>query len=158
LAYVGDGNNVAHSLMLLAAKLGMNCTIGCPVGYTPNAQVTAQASIIGAETGAKIAVLHDPIAAVTGADAVYTDVWTSMGQEQEREERLRVFPPFQINAGLLIHANPGALIMHCLPAHRGEEITEEAVESKCSVIFDEAENRLHAQKAVLALGMGWLPD
>ena len=158
LAYVGDGNNVAHSLMLLAAKLGMNCTIGCPADYAPDAKITEQASAFATATGATIQVLHDPIAAVTGADAVYTDVWTSMGQEKEREERLRVFPPFQINAELLSYANPGALIMHCLPAHRGEEITDEAVESKYSVIFDEAEKRLHAQKAVLALGMGWLPD
>lgn len=158
LAYVGDGNNVVHSLMLLAAKLGMNCRIGCPTGYEPDAKLTAAAQLCAQETGAIIEVLHDPAAAVMDADAVYTDVWTSMGQENEREERLRIFPPFQINAELLSHANPGALIMHCLPAHRGEEISAAAMDSPNSVVFDEAENRLHAQKAVLALGMGWLPD
>ncbi|MHB9132196.1 MAG: ornithine carbamoyltransferase [Armatimonadota bacterium] len=157
LAYVGDGNNVAHSLMLLAAKLGVHCSVGCPAGYEPAAAITARCQAIGAETGARIEVVRDPKMAVVGADAVYTDVWTSMGQEEEQAERLRVFPPYQVNAELLRGAKPDAIVMHCLPAHRGEEITDEVVEGPLSVVLDEAENRLHAQKAVLALAFGWSP-
>jgi ornithine carbamoyltransferase len=157
LAYVGDGNNVANSLMLLAAKLGMRCVIGCPAGYAPPAELVARAQAVAAETGASVEITSDPVAAVTGADAVYTDVWTSMGQEAEREERLRVFPSYQLNAALLRHAKPDAVVMHCLPAHRGEEITDEVVEGPQSVVLDEAENRLHAQKAVMALALGWEP-
>lgn len=157
LTYLGDGNNVAHSLMLLAAKLGMHCRLACPAGYEPSADILARAQAIGRETGATVTVSADPIAMVTGADALYTDVWTSMGQEAERDERLRIFPPYQLNASLLRQAKPDALVMHCLPAHRGEEITEEVLEGPQSVILDEAENRLHAQKAVLALALGWMP-
>ncbi|HOF90191.1 MAG TPA: ornithine carbamoyltransferase [Armatimonadota bacterium] len=157
LAYVGDGNNVAHSLLLLAAKLGMRMAVGCPPGYEPDAAVVARAAAIAAETGGAIDITADPVAAVKKADAVYTDVWTSMGQEEERAERLRVFPPYQLNAALLAQAKPGALVMHCLPAHRGEEITDEVMESPQSVVLDQAENRLHAQKAVIALLLGLTP-
>lgn len=157
LTYVGDGNNVAHSLMLLAAKMGTHCSVACPSGYEPAEEIVARAQAIGAETGAVIEVGHDPLALVAGADAVYTDVWTSMGQEAETAERLKIFPPYQLNAELMRHAKPDALVMHCLPAHRGEEITDEVMESPQSVVFDEAENRLHAQKAVLALAFGWTP-
>jgi ornithine carbamoyltransferase len=157
LAYVGDGNNVAHSLMLLAAKMGTHFCLGCPEGYEPLPEIVARAGQIAAETGGSIVITHDPVAAVKKADAVYTDVWTSMGQEEERAERLRVFPPYQVNAELMRQAKPGALIMHCLPAHRGEEITDEVIESPQSVVVDQAENRLHAQKAVLALTLGLAP-
>lgn len=155
LTYLGDGNNVAHSLMLLAAKMGTHCSIACPAGYTPTSSVVARAQEIGRQTGANIEVGHDPIALSAEADVVYTDVWTSMGQETESTERLAVFPPYQLNRTLLDHARSDALVMHCLPAHRGEEITDEVIESAQSVVFDEAENRLHAQKAVLALAFGW---
>lgn len=157
LTYVGDGNNVTHSLLLLAAKLGTHCAVACPKGYEPDEAIVARATAIGKETGANIEIGHDPAALVRDADAVYTDVWTSMGQEKEREERLRIFPPYQVNAELMSHAKADALVMHCLPAHRGEEITDEVIESPQSVVFDEAENRLHAQKAVLALAFGWIP-
>ncbi|HEY3379031.1 MAG TPA: ornithine carbamoyltransferase [Armatimonadota bacterium] len=157
LTYVGDGNNVAHSLMLLAAKVGTHCSIACPEGYEPLPSVLARAQAIAAETGAVIEVGHDPLALVRGADAVYTDVWTSMGQEAETAKRLQIFPPYQLNGELMRHAKADALVMHCLPAHRGEEITDEMMESPQSVVFDEAENRLHAQKAVLALAFGWTP-
>ncbi|MHB9025706.1 MAG: ornithine carbamoyltransferase [Armatimonadota bacterium] len=155
LAYVGDGNNVAQSLLLLAAKVGTHCSIACPAGYAPRAEIVGRARVIAADTGAHIEITEDPTVAVAGADAVYTDVWTSMGQEDEQAERLRVFPPYQLNAALLAQAAPGALVMHCLPAHRGEEITDEVLEGPQSVVLDEAENRLHAQKAMLALVLGW---
>ncbi|HEX2948059.1 MAG TPA: ornithine carbamoyltransferase [Armatimonadota bacterium] len=157
MTYVGDGNNVAHSLMLLAAKMGTNFNVACPEGYEPAAEVVTRARDIAATTGATITVGHDPIALVEGADAVYTDVWTSMGQEEEKAERLQIFPPYQLNSALMSHAKADALVMHCLPAHRGEEITDEVFESPQSVVFDEAENRLHAQKAVLALSLGYTP-
>ncbi len=156
LTYVGDGNNVAHSLLLLAAKTGMHCRVACPAGYEPVADVVARATEIGRETGAQIAVGADPASLVAGADVVYTDVWTSMGQEDETAKRLRVFPPYQLNSALLAHAKADAIVMHCLPAHRGEEITEEVLEGPQSVILDQAENRLHAQKAMLALALGWV--
>jgi len=158
LAYVGDGNNVAQSLLLLAAKVGTHCSIGCPAGYQPRVDIVERARAIAADTGARIEITSDPADAVAGADAVYTDVWTSMGQEEERAERLRVFPPYQLNAALLAQASPGALVMHCLPAHRGEEITDEVIEGPQSVVLDQAENRLHAQKTLLALAFGWNPD
>ncbi|HOS43878.1 MAG TPA: ornithine carbamoyltransferase, partial [Armatimonadota bacterium] len=137
--------------------LGMRMAVGCPPGYEPDAAVVARAAAIAAETGGAIDITADPVAAVKKADAVYTDVWTSMGQEEERAERLRVFPPYQLNAALLAQAKPGALVMHCLPAHRGEEITDEVMESPQSVVLDQAENRLHAQKAVIALLLGLTP-
>jgi len=144
LAYVGDGNNVCHSLMLLCAKLGVNFAAGVPEGYGPDPAIVAAAQREGS-----VEITHDPVAAVRGADAVYTDVWTSMGQEAENEVRLKVFPPYQLNRELLSHAAPDAIVLHDLPARRGEEITDEVMESSQSAIFDQAENRMHAQKAVL---------
>ena len=155
LTYLGDGNNVAHSLLLLAAKLGMHCSLACPTGYAPSPDIVARARAIGATSGAVIDVGTDPHAMIRNADAVYTDVWTSMGQEAEQEERRRVFPPYQLNAALLAEACPDAIVLHCLPAHRGEEITEEVLEGPNSAVLDQAENRLHAQRAVLALAFGW---
>jgi ornithine carbamoyltransferase len=151
LAYVGDGNNVAHSLMLLAAKVGTHFRLACPEGYEPDAQLWQAALGFAAETGAVLTLTHDPVEAVQNADAVYTDVWASMGQEDEAAQRAQVFAPFQVNAALLAHAQPDALVMHCLPAHRGEEISADVVDGPQSVVFDQAENRLHAQKAILSL-------
>jgi ornithine carbamoyltransferase len=151
LAYVGDGNNVANSLALLAAKLGVNLALACPAGYEPAGEVIAAAQAEAEQRGSWIRVARDPREAVRGADAVYTDVWTSMGQESEAEERARIFRPYQLNAELMALAKPEALVMHCLPAHRGEEITDEVMDGPQSVVFDQAENRLHAQKAVLAV-------
>jgi ornithine carbamoyltransferase len=150
LAYVGDGNNVAHSLMLMGAKLGSHVVIACPSGYAPDPGITAAARASAAGTGGSITILHDPVAGVTDADAIYTDVWTSMGQEAETAVRAKVFPPFQVNAALVAAARPDAVVLHCLPAHRGEEITDEVMDGPHSVVFDQAENRLHAQKALLA--------
>jgi ornithine carbamoyltransferase len=151
IAYVGDGNNVAHSLLLAAACVGASVAIGTPKGYEPSADVVKQARAIARETGAKIEPTHDPKAAVAGADAVYTDVWASMGQEDETEARRRIFAAFQVNGELTSYAKTGALFMHCLPAHRGDEVTESVFESSQSIVFDQAENRLHAQKAVLLM-------
>jgi ornithine carbamoyltransferase len=151
LAYIGDGNNVAHSLMLLGAKLGIEVTIGSPEGYEPLPAFVAQAKTDAALTGATITVVRDPREAVAGADAVYTDVWASMGQEDEAELRRPIFQPYQLNSKLLAGAKPDALVMHDQPAHRDEEITSEVFDGPRSVIFDQAENRLHAQKAVLSL-------
>ncbi len=149
LAYVGDGNNVAHSLMFTATRLGMEVAVATPAGYAPEADIVAKACEYG-----KVVVSEDAAAAVRGADAVYTDVWTSMGQESETEERKRVFSPFQVNESLLAKAKPNAIFMHCLPAKRGQEVTDEVMESPCSAVFDQAENRLHAQKAVLVMLLG----
>ncbi len=151
LAYVGDGNNVAHSLMLLAAKVGTHFSLSCPEGYGPDPELWQAALKCAEETGAVLTLTHDPAEGVQDADAVYTDVWASMGQEGEAAARAAVFAPFQVNAELLAHARPDALIMHCLPAHRGDEITADVIDGPHSVVFDQAENRLHAQKAVLAL-------
>jgi ornithine carbamoyltransferase len=153
LSYVGDGNNVANSLMLLAAKVGVHFTIGCPPGYEPAADIWSATLSFAQETGAVITLTHDPYDAVAGADAVYTDVWASMGQEEETEKRAVIFAPYQVNAELMKHAKPEAIVMHCLPAHRGYEITDEVLDGPQSVVFDEAENRLHAQKAIMALLM-----
>ena len=144
VAFVGDGNNVAHSLMLTATRLGMHLAVASPVGFEPNAAVTEQAAAFG-----KITITNDPAEAVAGADAVYTDVWTSMGQEDEADHRVRIFAPFQVNQALLAQANADAIFMHCLPAKRGQEVTDEVMESPQSAVFDQAENRLHAQKALL---------
>lgn len=152
LVFVGDGNNVAHSLAFAGAKTGMNVTICCPSGYEPDSNVMVRAKRDALETGAKIQVTND-ISSVTGADIIYTDVWASMGQEEEQQLRLEKFKDYQVNADLVKMADPEVLIMHCLPAHRGEEITAEVIDGPHSVIFDEAENRLHAQKAVMALLM-----
>ena len=151
LAYVGDGNNVAHSLFLLAAKVGTHFSLSCPEGYEPDPTLWQTALDAAAATGATLTLTHDPQEGVQDADAVYTDVWASMGQEEEAAARAQVFAPFQVNAELVGRAKPDALIMHCLPAHRGEEITGDVIERPHSVVFDQAENRLHAQKAVLAL-------
>jgi len=153
LAYVGDGNNVAHSLLEGGAKLGVHVTIVTPPGFTPEAAVVDSCRLAARDTGARIQVTTD-LGAVQGADAVYTDVWASMGQEAEVEARKRAFAPYQVNGALMAKAGPDAIFMHCLPAHRGDEVTDEVADSPQSVIFQEAENRLHAQKAVMLLLMG----
>jgi len=154
VAFVGDGNNVCHSLALGAAKLGVTLVIATPPDYEPKTDIIARARQQAAETGAHILLVHDPYEAVRGADAVYTDIWTSMGQEAEREKRQRVFPPYQVNARLMAAAKPDALFMHCLPARRGEEVTDEVMDSPHSIIYDQAENRLHIQKAILLALLG----
>ncbi len=154
VAYVGDGNNVAHSLLEGCAMMGMTCRIAAPAGYQPDAEVVKWAEVQAAKTGGGIQIGEDPRAAARGADILYTDVWTSMGQEAEASKRLGVFRPYQINADLLRLAKPDAIVMHCLPAHRGEEITDDVMEGPRSVIFDQAENRLHVQRAVLEMLVG----
>jgi ornithine carbamoyltransferase len=149
LAFVGDGNNVCHSLMLAAARGGTKMSVATPPGYEPNPEVVRAAREDGRDTGFSLTLTNDPEEAVGGADAVYTDVWASMGQEAEKEARARLFAPYQVNAKLFSRAKPDALFMHCLPAHRGEEVTDEVIDSPNSVVYDEAENRLHAQKAIL---------
>ncbi len=152
LTFVGDGgNNVSHSLIIGATKVGMDITIGTPEGYEPNEQILKWAQENAKHSGSKIEIIHDPIKAVEGADVIYTDVWVSMGMEKEKEKRLKVFPPFQVNSKLLSHANQDAIVMHCLPAHRGVEITDDVLDGPQSAVFDQAENRLHAQKGLLAL-------
>lgn len=148
-AYVGDGNNVAHSLMLAAAKTGMTLRVASPAGFEPLAQYRELAAAAARESSATIVYTSDPRAAVDGADVVYTDVWTSMGQEQEYERRRRAFAGFQVNQELLACAAPDAIVLHDLPAHRGEEITDEALDGPQSAVFDQAENRMHVEKAVL---------
>lgn len=154
LVYVGDGNNMAHSLMIGGAKMGMRIHINTPPGYEPFKEVVELAEGVAKENGGHIQVSNDPLTGIADADVIYTDVWTSMGQEEEAKERMRVFPPYQINSQLLSMAKKDTIIMHCLPAHRGEEITHEVMDGPNSVVFDEAENRLHAHKAILALLMG----
>lgn len=151
LAYVGDGNNVAHSLLLTCACLGSSIRIATPARYGPNKQILAEALEIASQTGASIELFTDPVIAVTGVDAVYTDAWASMGQEHEAEKRARIFRPYQVNDELMPHAAPHAVFMHCLPAHRGQEVTDAVMDSEHSLIFEQAENRLHVQKAVLHL-------
>jgi ornithine carbamoyltransferase len=154
LTFVGDGNNVANSLLFFAAKVGMDFAIASPKGYELTKDVVELGQSFAQRTGSKIVLTQDPAEAVRGADAVYTDVWTSMGQEAEREARLAIFPPYQVNAALMARAKPDALILHCLPAHRGEEITDEVADGPNSVLFDQAENRLHAEKAIVATLLG----
>lgn len=149
LTYVGDGNNVAHSLMDAGARLGVDVTIGCPAGYEPNLIAYQDATEAAKLTGAKITVEHDPKKAVKDADAVYTDVWASMGQEAETALRRQIFMPYQVNDELMSYAKKDAIFMHCLPAHRGDEVTDSVVDAPYSVVFQEAENRLHAQKAIM---------
>ncbi len=151
LAFVGDGNNVAHSLMLCSARLGMRFSVATPAGYEPNAGIVAESRRLAESTGASIHITSDPREAVSGVDAVYTDVWASMGQESEAAERRRIFAPYQVNDALMSEARPAALFMHCLPAHREDEVTDSVIESPTSVVFDQAENRLHAQKALLLM-------
>ncbi len=148
LAYVGDGNNVAHSLLLCCAQLGIHCTVATPVGYGPNIRIVQQAIQLAAASDAEIQIVNDPVAAVKSAHAVYTDVWTSMGQEFEAEQRKRIFTPYQVNESLLSQARPDVLFMHCLPAKRGQEVTDDVMESAQCIAFDQAENRLHVQKAL----------
>ena len=154
LAYVGDGNNVAHSLILTAATLGSHIRVATPKGYEPDAEIVEHAKEVAAETGAKVELLNDPHQAVAGADAIYTDAWTSMGWEHEAEQRSQVFVPYQVNEALMAEAAPRAVFMHCLPAHRGEEVTDAVIDSEQSVVFDQAENRMHVQKAILLLLLG----
>ncbi len=154
LAYIGDGNNVCNSLLFAAAKTGLNIAVAAPSGYEPDAGVVKEAKETAKETGSQIRVTQDPFSAVNGANAVYTDVWASMGQEEEIGKRKIIFKDFQINARLLTNAAPGVLVMHCLPAHRGEEITDEMMDSKNSVVFDQAENRMHIQKSILIKLLG----
>jgi len=149
LAFVGDGNNVATALLYVCAMLGMDFAIATPPGYMLKEAVIEQGRAFAARSGSRLLFTHDPAEAVRDADILYTDVWASMGQEAEAEARRRVFPPYQVNAALVAKARPDVLVMHCLPAHRGEEITDEVADGPHSVIFDQAENRLHAQKALL---------
>jgi len=153
LAYVGDGNNVCHSLMFGTAKVGIDMAIATPEGYEPNQEITRLAMEDARASGATIEIGHDPFVAVDGADIIYTDTWASMGQEAEHDKRVKVMKPFQVNDRLVKAAKKDCLFMHCLPAHRGEEVTDEVADGPHSVIFDQAENRLHAQKAILALVM-----
>jgi len=154
VVFVGDGNNVAHSLMLDAVRLGMDFAIATPEGYQPYADVVTEAKKLAEATGAAVLVTNDPEEAVPGAHAVYTDVWTSMGFEDETAERRVNFQPYQVNAELMAAAQPEAVFMHCLPAHRNEEVVDEIIEGAHSVVFQQAENRLHTQKAVLLMLMG----
>ncbi len=151
LTFVGDGNNVAHSLMLDAARLGVHFTLACPANYLPDASIVAKAREFALGTGARIEVVHDAREGVAGSNAIYTDVWASMGQEKEAEERMRAFADFQVTRELLDAAAPDAIFMHCLPAKRGLEVTDDVMEHARSAIFDQAENRLHAQKALLVM-------
>jgi len=151
LAFVGDGNNVAHSLMLGAARLGMDMAVSTPSGYEPEAAIVAAARELAAASGCSLRLVTDPFEAVEGADAVYTDVWASMGQEKEARLRRRLFAPYQVTPRLMSAARPEAVFLHCLPAHRGEEVLSEVIESPVSIVFDQAENRLHVQKALLLM-------
>lgn len=154
LAFVGDGNNVCHSLLFAAAKAGSKMSVATPRGYEPKLEVTKKAEEDGKETGANFYFTNDPFQAVQDADAVYTDVWASMGQEQEKEKRAENFAPFQVNRKIMGRARQGAFFMHCLPAHRGKEVTDDVIDSSQSIIYDQAENRLHIQKAIMLLLLG----
>ncbi len=161
LAYIGDGNNVAHSLLYACAKAGMNMAVATPVGYECDEDVVKNAIADAKETGAEIIITNDPVEAVKNADVVCTDTWVSMGQEAEKAERVKIFKEYQVNSELFAKANSNALFIHCLPAYRGYEVTEDVIDGPQSVIFDEAENRLHAQKAVLAMLMAdekWIEE
>jgi len=149
LAYVGDGNNMCHSLVSAGARCGVHVCVATPEGYEPDDEVIADAKSIARETGGKVEILRSPEEAVAGAQAIYTDVWASMGQEQEAQEREAAFAAYQVNARLLSQAAPDAVFLHCLPAHRGLEVTAEVIDSPRSIIYDQAENRLHVQKAIL---------
>ena len=153
MAYIGDGNNMTNSFMYGCAKAGMEFVAATPKGFEPDAQVTKNAIEDAKETGASITIIEDPFEAAKGADIVVTDTWASMGQEDEHEERVKIFKDYQVNAELLKKADKRVIVMHCLPAYRGEEITDEIMEAYADVIFDEAENRLHTQKAIMALTM-----
>ena len=154
LAYVGDGNNVCHSLLSAAAKAGSKMSVATPPGYEPNPEIRKQAEEDGKETKASFYFTNDPFEAVEDADAVYTDAWASMGQEQEKENRTKIFAPFQVNKSLMAKAKEEAFFMHCLPAHRGEEVTDDVIDSSQSIVYDQAENRLHFQKLIMLLLLG----
>jgi len=153
-AYIGDGNNVCHSLMLAAAKVGLNLIVATPKGFGPSPEIVKQAFEDAQATGVEIDIMNDPVAAASKADVIYTDVWASMGQEKETKDRAKKFKNFQINEKLVSFAKPDYIFMHCLPAHRDYEVTNEVIESSNSVVFDQAENRLHVQKAILAILLG----
>jgi ornithine carbamoyltransferase len=153
LAYIGDGNNMAHSLMFGGAKMGLHVVIASPPGYKPDPLIVALAQADAKNNGGLVEVVDDPLEAVRGADVLYTDVWASMGQEEEAQVRRVAFEGYQINSDVLKRADQSAIVLHCLPAHRGEEITDDVIEGVQSVVFDEAENRLHAQKAIMVLVM-----
>jgi ornithine carbamoyltransferase len=154
MAYVGDGNNVCNSLMLGCAMVGMDLACGCPKGYEPDPGVLKKAQAIAKKNGCKLKVVESPKEAAKDADVVYTDVWVSMGQEEEQKLREKIFKPYQVNSDLMSVAHKNAIVMHCLPAHRGMEITDEVIDSPASVVLDQAENRLHAQKAIMVALMG----
>ncbi len=154
MAYVGDGNNVCNSLMLGCAMVGMDLSCGCPKGYEPDPGVLKNAKAIAKKNGCKLSIVESPKEAAKDADVVYTDVWVSMGQEEEQKLREKIFKPYQVNADLMSVAHKNAIVMHCLPAHRGMEITDEVIDSEASVVLDQAENRLHAQKAIMVALMG----
>ena len=149
VAYVGDGNNVAHSLMFAGAQLGAHVRVATPRGYEPKADAVRWAEARGAETGGTLRLTNDPAEAATDADVIYTDVWASMGQEAEADARRQIFLPYQVNGALFARAKADAIFMHCLPAHRGDEVTDEVIDDARSVVYEEAENRLHAQKAIM---------
>jgi ornithine carbamoyltransferase len=153
LAYVGDGNNVCHSLLFAAAKSGCQISVATPRRYEPNSEIVKQARQDAEETGANFHFTNDPAEAADSADAIYTDVWASMGQEQENEKRAKIFASFQVNRELMANAKNDAVFMHCLPAHRGMEVTDEIIDSDQSVVFEQAENRLHVQKIIMLLLM-----
>lgn len=154
LAYVGDGNNVCHSVMTAAALVGMDVAMATPPGYEPDPLEVQRARTLASRLGSRVEVGHDPRQAVAGAHAVYTDVWASMGREAEREERLRLFAPYRVDAALMTHAHPEAVFLHCLPAHRGEEVAAEVIDGPRSLVWEQAENRLHVFKGILALVLG----
>ncbi len=154
MTFIGDGNNVANSLLVGCAKLGLDISVGCPQGFEPDADVLTAAKEAAQLSGAEIVITHDPVEAAQDADAVYTDVWASMGQESGASDKYKHFTAFQVNEALTAHCKKDYIFLHCLPAHRGEEVTADIIDGPHSVVFDEAENRLHAQKAVMALLMG----
>jgi ornithine carbamoyltransferase len=153
-AYVGDGNNMCHSLMISGARVGAHIRVGTPAGYEPDAEIVAEARRVARETKGKIELFTSAEEAVAGAQAVYADVWASMGQEEEAAHREAIFAPFQVNESLMNAAAPDAVFLHCLPAHRGSEVTSEVIDSPRSIIYDQAENRLHVQKAILLMLLG----
>ncbi|MGP4059367.1 ornithine carbamoyltransferase [Halobacillus sp. H74] len=155
IVYIGDGNNVAHSLMILSAMMGMEVVISTPEGYEPDGEITGKAQAIAKTYGGAVLLEADPKKAVEGADVIYTDVWTSMGQESETSVRLKAFNGYQVNQSLLEAAEADAVFLHCLPAHRGEEVTAEVIDGKQSAVFQQAENRMHVQKAILQATIGW---
>lgn len=154
LAFVGDGNNVCHSLLSAAAKAGSKMSVATPPGYEPDPEIRKQAEEDGKETGASFSFSNDPSEAVENADAIYTDTWASMGQEKEKEKRGEIFAPFQVNKSLMAKAKEGVFFMHCLPAHRGEEVTDDVIDSSQSLVYDQAENRLHVQKVIMLSLLG----